>query len=259
MARSRGERLERLVSHMRVEGSSRIEHLASVFNVSTATIRRDVKELERQGVLLQTVGGGIHYGGGGGLHTYEPVAQTAAQLEEKIRIGRYVSRLVQAEDEILIGPGSTTLIAGKSLADIDDREFRVITNSIELALVTSRKPNIRSVLIGGEVSGTGTTGFDGPSDFFAHCHREHKLFLSCDGVDIERGVTAFDTAYLGLVRKMVDVSRDITLLVDSSKLATSRFNRIMPVSRVTRLVTDCKAKHEICEQLRSVGIEVVTV
>lgn len=259
MGKSRYERLQQLNSHIRVEGASRIEDLSKQFDVSTATIRRDVKELERRGFVVQTVGGGIMYSGGVHLNSIDPASDSITQFEQKLRIGRYASSLVNAEDEILIGPGTTTLIVGKSLADIHDREFRIITNNLELALITGQNRNIHTVLIGGELSGTGTTGFDGPRDFFTHCHSGHRLFVSCDGVDIVHGLTSFSTAYLGMLQKMFAASIDITVLVDSSKLGVARFNSIAPVSRVNRLVTDKDADPELCGGLRDLGIEVVQV
>ncbi|MDA3951732.1 MAG: DeoR family transcriptional regulator, partial [Spirochaeta sp.] len=129
MVHTRKERLSRLLAKVRVEQHTTIDSLAAHFDVSTVTIRRDIKELEKQDVLVQTVGGGVIYKT---EHTGAvDVHSMGHAIAEKIRIAEYCTGLVRNQDDILIGPGTTTFLVGKILSGITDRNFRIITNSLE--------------------------------------------------------------------------------------------------------------------------------
>ena len=53
-------RLEQLLNRLKIEQQqTSIDELADFFSVSTATIRRDIKELEKNESIIQTVGGGV--------------------------------------------------------------------------------------------------------------------------------------------------------------------------------------------------------
>ncbi len=241
-----------------MEGSTSLEDLSRHFGVSTATIRRDVKILEQEQNVVQTVGGGILYRRNG-----EAAVQTldagSAHIEEKIRIAEYCTELVEDHDEIIVGPGSTTFITGRILSGIDDRRFRIITNSLDLALETAGVSNLETVILGGEVHGRQSAGFTDHNDYFSSCHRKHKLLLSVDGLDLERGLTIFDPRYLTIVKKMIDVSAQIILAMDSSKIGKVTFNRLGEVEIVSTLVTDLNAPSSVCRELERRGITVVTV
>ena len=50
MVNNRQRRIDLLLNKVKVEQQTSIEDLSNFFNVSTATIRRDIKELEKRGV-----------------------------------------------------------------------------------------------------------------------------------------------------------------------------------------------------------------
>lgn len=255
--KSKHHRRELLLNRLKIEQQSSIDELAMHFGVSTATIRRDIKELEKNDAVIQTVGGGV-------LLQNErsgAVANRAAgrAIVEKIRIAEYCTELVREQDDILIGPGTTTFLAGKIMSGITDRSFRIITNSLELALETNESRNIRTVILGGEVWNRHSVGPLGGHAYFANCHRQHTLLLSADGVDRNNGVSFFETQLMPVIQQMIAVSNRIILAVDSSKFGRSRFNRVVDWDKIDLLVTDDAAPVEDLAFLRANGVEVVVV
>mgnify|MGYP006282922885 FL=1 len=258
MIKNRRKRLEELLNRIRLEGSTSLEDLSRYFGVSTATIRRDVKLLEQEQNVVQTVGGGILY--------RQPQAGSAetgdtqtAYIEEKIRIAEKCTELVEDQDEVIIGPGSTAFIVGRILTGIDDRRFRIITNSLELAMEASGVSNIETVILGGEVHGRYSAGFTAHDEYFDSAHRRHKLLLSVDGIDLEQGLTIFDPKFLRVLERMLAVSSTVILAADSTKIGRVSFNRIGGLEIVSTLVTDAGAPEEVCEALRGRGVTVLTV
>lgn len=254
---SRKDRLARLRTKIQVERQATIDDLARFFRVSTATIRRDIKALETETPVIQTVGGGVLYqtDHSGAV---DPRAGSHA-IQEKIRIAEYCTELVHDKDDILIGPGSTTFLTGKILSGITDRSFRIITNSLELAVEASVAPNIRTVILGGEVFNRHSVYPDRQLEYFAGCHSEHMLIMSADGVDLEIGVTMFESRLVETVRRMIAVSNQIILAADSSKFGRATYNRVCGLESISMVVTDHNIERGIVTRLEAQGCRVEIV
>ncbi len=257
MAENRKQRLTRLLNKIKVEKQVSIDQLSQFFDVSTATIRRDIKELEKQEAVVQTVGGGVLYQTE--LTGAVDPSSAGQAIAEKIRIAEYCTELVRDQDDILIGPGTTTFLAGKIMSGITDRRFRIITNSLELAVETSVADNIRTVILGGEVWHQHTVGPDSGYEYFRHCHRKHTLVMSADGLDLEHGITVFETPMVAVVRQMMDVSDRIILALDSRKFGRARYNRVADIGRMSLVVTDTDAPRDYVDFIRDQGIPVALV
>jgi len=257
MVNSRKHRIEQLLNRLKLKKQTSIADLAQFFNVSTATIRRDLKDLEKNDAVIQTVGGGVifqtEYTG-----ALTPQSSTRA-IEEKIRIAEYCTELIREQDDILIGPGTTTFLAGKIMSGITDRSFRIITNSLELAIETEESPNIRTVILGGEIWNKHSVSTHSGNGYFADSHHHHTLVLSADGVDREHGVSIFETRMIGMIQEMIKVSDRIILAVDSGKFGQARYNRIIEWDKINLFVTDKKVPDNEVDFLVNQGIEVVTV
>ncbi len=257
MGRNRDRRLEELLKRIRVKGSTSVEELSDVFGVSTATIRRDIRILEAENEVLRTVGGGIlSRDTESGNKEKKPGVPL---IEEKIRIAEYCIDLVEEHDELLIGPGSTAFLVGRIFTGISDRRFRIITNSLELAMEASRSPNLDGVILGGEVYNKHSAGFTAHHDYFSTCHRKHKAFISADGVAIGSGLTLFDPRFLSILQKMIEVSSEVILVADSSKIGLARYNKVADLDRVTMMVTDTNAPASFTRHLETLGVRVVLV
>ena len=253
---NRKKRNERLLNRIKVEQQTTLENLAEFFHVSTATIRRDIKKLEERGLVIQAVGGVIRYSQER-TGAVDPRRSNQA-IEEKIRIAEYCTELVNDQDDIIIGPGTTTFLAGKIMSGITDKSFRIITNSLELDLETSSVENIRTLIIGGEIWNKHTVG-TGDSEYFAGCHHNHTLILSADGIDLEHGLTIFESRLLGLMKTMVSVSSKVILAADSSKFGRIRYHHLGPLEVATSIITDSGLDPDFEKEILSRGIRLVKV
>jgi DeoR family transcriptional regulator of aga operon len=258
MIQNRRKRLEELLNRIRVEGSTSLDQLSRYFGVSTATIRRDVKLLEQEQSVVQTVGGGILYRQPQAAATHNG-EERIPFIDEKIRIAEKCTELVEDQDEIIVGPGSTAFIVGRIMTGICDRRFRIITNSLELALEAASVANVETVILGGEVYGRHSAGFTAHDEYFTTAHRQHKLIMSVDGIDLDHGLTLFDPRYMTILQRMISVSREVILVADSSKIGRVSFNKVGDVDAVRILVTDAHAPAQVCEELDKRGISVITV
>lgn len=257
MAESRRERLTRLRDTIRIARHTTLDNLAASFGVSTATIRRDIKILEVSGEVIQTLGGGVRHQADASLPLSGP--QPIRAIDEKIRIAEYCSELVEENDDVIIGPGLTALIAGRIMSGLTDRCFRIITSSLELALETSRLASIRTVVLGGDVRGGDVLPPAGGYEYLSRCHRDHLLVMSADGLDSDGSVTVFDPALAPVYEAMMAVAGRVVLAIDSDSVGRTRHIQVATAGQLTSVVTDGRAQREVVQTLRDRGIEVVLV
>lgn len=250
-------RQEQILQVIRARRRTTIKHLAETFDVSTATIRRDLKRIIPENNIVQTVNGGVEY--------REQLFDTPASevmgehVQEKIRIAEYVAGTVKDYDDLLIGPGSTTLFVGRILSGIAGVRFRIVTNQIELALETMDLENIETILLGGRLTRNHSIGYQQHKDYLDDCNPSHRLIFSADGIHPEHGLTLFETEFAPILRKMIAASQEVILVADGTKLGRVYFTTLCQLSIVDTLVTDDTAPTEIVEALRTQGVRVEVV
>ncbi len=257
MIKNRRERLEALINAIRIEGSTTIEKLAKRFNVSTSTIRRDLKLLEGSHQIIHTVSGGIvynkDYAGPSKMEAFKE------NINEKLRIAEYCTGLIREHNTVAVGPGAITYLVGKIISGITDINFRVITNSLELAIELSDISNIKTVIVGGEVENRYSIGYDSDSDFFNNIKFIDIFFLTADGIDLDYGITYFNTSNLKIVKQMMHVSKKVILIADSSRFGRICFNYLTNIENVSMIVTDTNLDGNILKAIRKKGVEIITV
>src|SRR5690606_28338528 len=130
--------------------------LAARHGVSEMTIRRDLDELARQGVVRRIRGGALSLL----LRGEEPPfgVREREAVEEKRRIAAEIADLIADGEAVLLDGGTTTLETARALRD---RRLTVLPLSLHAAQELSTAPRIRLVLPGGEVR-PGELNFVGP-------------------------------------------------------------------------------------------------
>ena len=92
----------------------------------------------------------------------------------------------------------------------------------------------------------------------AALHADH-LFLGADGLDLEVGLTTPDILEAQLNNVMIQVSSQVTVVADSSKIGRRSLSSIGEISAIHRLITDQSIDPAIAEAIRAKGIELVIV
>jgi len=230
-----------------------VVELASIFNVSEMTIRRDLASLEGLGLIHRTHGGAVSARG----RSYEPpfLARSSAYNDEKVRIGKAAAALVKTGDSIALDSGTTALEVAREL--VTARDITVLTPSFQVAQVLADRAGIRLILTGG-ILRPGELSMIG--DLATHAFEElfvDKLFLGAAAVDIQIGLTEFNYEDALVKRAMAASAKEVILLVDSSKFGQVAFSRIAPLRCVNRIVTDSKVSDEIRSAYERVGVEVI--
>ncbi|MCU6794502.1 DeoR/GlpR family DNA-binding transcription regulator [Paenibacillus sp. WQ 127069] len=248
------DRKKEIVNLLEELGVVRVSDMSKRFGVTEETIRRDLERLENEGSLLRTHGGAV-------LNRKEgpelPVLQRElVQAEEKRSIGEYAASLVKDGEVIALDASTTCLQMAKYFPN---KEITVITYSIPIAYELIKKTNIQIFLIGGYLDrhSLGNTGT--PAEKMLEGYHVDKFFFSCQGFDLQRGISEPYEAHVQLKKSIASISDQLILLADSSKFQRKSLVRLIGLEEVSMLVTDNHMPVEALQEMDSSDINVVVV
>ena len=140
------ERHDAILRLLDEKASVRVSDLSDRFGVSSATIRKDIKALERLGKLRRTHGGAIRIAPNDTEVRFD--AAQAVAHREKVRIGRAAAKFVADGDTILVQSGTTCLELVRALEG--KRDLTLITCDMAIAMEAEAKlVDSCIILIGG--------------------------------------------------------------------------------------------------------------
>jgi DeoR family transcriptional regulator of aga operon len=240
---------------VRQHGSVQVASLAHRFGVSAQTVRKDLRYLAERGVMARAYGGAIDSGMmGGALAEPNYEAKRTTQLDEKRRIGIRAAALIKPGDTIVIDSGTTGIQLAEAVPNID---ITVVTNDFGVLSALAPKSNINLVMLGGELRRRNMAFYGGLTiEALGELHMD-KLFLGVDGFDLERGITTHYEPEAQLNRKMVEATREVIAITDSSKFGKACLHRIIPVTALNMLITDTGAPEEIIQASQQLGFELL--
>jgi DeoR family fructose operon transcriptional repressor len=249
------ERQQWIVERARSAGRVEVASLSDELDVTTETIRRDLKVLERHGLLRRVHGGAIPVERLG----FEPGLATrdAVLTAEKERIAKAALAELPTEGSILLDAGTTTARLAEALPV--DRELVVLTNGLPTAMSLSSRPNITVLLIGGRVRGRTLASVDSWALSALADSYVDVAFLGTNGVSVERGLTTPDTTEAAVKRAMVGAARRAVLLADHTKVGNDHLSKFANLEDIDVFITDSGIEAEDAERLGARGPRVVIV
>lgn len=253
------ERRRMIVELVQANGSKRVAQLCDLFAVSEMTIRRDLRDLEREGLLRRVHGGAVINLG----RSYEPpyAMRTTRNEARKQAIGRRAAELVLDGDSIALDVGTTTLELAQALRG--KRNLTILTASLAIANAVvkhlSLTSDVRLILTGGIVR-AGELSMIGPvpARTYGEYHVD-KAFIGVGGLDLEAGLTEYNLDDALVKKALIQNARRRIVLADSSKIGRTTFTAVAPLSVVDSLVTDDAIPPEMRSALQAAGIEVLIV
>lgn len=230
--------------------------LASEFNVSEMTIRRDVNALEASGMVRRVVGGAIYLSGKAFEPSFEARAGVAAI--EKMNIAEAVVHLLQPHETVILDSGSTVLAVAKAIRG-SGLGLTVVTPSILVAVELADEPDTTVLLTGGRVrpGELSLIGLETEETFERYNCDTYVMGVA--GVDAVRGISEFHRGEGSVKRAAVRAADRVIVVADETKLGRVQLMNIVPLADVALLVTDGEDNHPTLVAARSLGVNVVCV
>ncbi|MBO1337198.1 DeoR/GlpR family DNA-binding transcription regulator [Streptomyces sp. VRA16 Mangrove soil] len=247
------ERQQEILRLARDGGRVDVLSLAEEFQVTAETIRRDLKALDRAGLVRRVHGGAIP----AGRLDFEPdlAERESTAADEKDRI----ARAALAE---LPGEGSIVLDAGTSVARLAamlplESELTVVTHSLPTAARLADHPGIQLHLVGGRVRHRTRAAVDAWALRAYSEIRADVVFLAANGFSAASGLTTPDLAEAAVKRAALAAARRVVLLADSGKHGQEHFARFGDLADVDLLITDTGLADEDAAAIEAGGTEVI--
>ena len=245
----RSERFERIIAELRANPAVRISTLAESFGVAAETVRRDLDELSRRGLVARTYGGAA----------VRPMVREPAvndryrqRGEERSRIGRQAATLVEPGDVLMIDSGSTTSHFARRLA-ASAQNVTVLTNSLNVALALGQNARLRVVLCPGDYNPREAGVYGQETTAFLGRYHATKAVIGASGLTGE-GPVDMDSAACGVKRAMFERAERRMLLVDQSKFEARSLELVCPLDALDDVVADANPSPVLCEALTAAGV-----
>lgn len=226
-------RHDQLLMLISERGYMNIDELAGLLDVSTQTVRRDIRKLSDQGLITR------HHGGAGRASSVVNTAfeqREVSLTEEKKAIAEAVADYIPDGSTIFITIGTTVEQVARAL--LNHNHLRIITNSLRVAHILYKNPRFEVMVPGGTLR-PHNSGIIGPSAAaFTANFRADYLITSVGAIDSDGVLLEFDVNEANVVKMMMAHSRSILLVADHTKYTASAAVEIGNVSQVSALFTD---------------------
>lgn len=231
-----------------------VEDLSAQLEVSLSTVRRDLDELEAEGIVRRVHGGAV---------LVRPTEPDAPELSPDLREVEHAAdkRAIAAAAVGLVNPGSVVLVTGGTttaallplLASVHD--LVIVTNSLDVATRLSTT-DVDLMVLGGalrrpELSLLGHL----VAAAIAELHIDHVI-TSAYGIDARSGILGASAQECETDRHLARSALRLTVLADASKFGRRSPHRIVGFDTVTDLVTTDDAPEADLTELRAHGVAV---
>lgn len=237
----KSQRHEQLMDLCSQRGVISVRQAAKIFGISEMTVRRDFDELASTGAVVREHGG---------IRLPE-VAQSvpseipyfdklAVRQSEKQRIAQAACALIEPDDTVFLGPGSTCAAIARALPPV---RLRIVTNSIIALNMLQIHPGLEVCCLGGQYRRR-SGSFIGPvaEDSLAPLGID-KCFIGTNGV--MSGVISCSNLEEGRLQALAcDRAASRFLVFDSSKLDQLDFYNFYNLNRIDAVITDAGASDE---------------
>ncbi|WP_330932644.1 DeoR/GlpR family DNA-binding transcription regulator [Enterococcus sp. BWR-S5] len=227
------ERHKKIMDLLNQESIVKSQELSDLLNASESTIRRDLQELEKAGMLERVHGGAKIKSDLGSEQSMNE--KSIKNIQEKQLLGKAAAEVVNDGDVIYLDAGTTTL---EMIPYLTGKDVTAVTNSVHHAAQLIDL-NINTIILGGTLKLStkaiiGSTSMEQLKQF-----RFNKVFMGMNGIHPDFGLTTPDPEEAALKRLAIQHAEQAFVLADHSKLNKVSFTKVVDVEHVILLVDYC--------------------
>jgi DeoR family transcriptional regulator of aga operon len=256
MSIRRTDRMREVLSLLRDRGEVDSQALRKELRVSAATLRRDLAELEEQGLLVRTHGGARALDPSG---SEIPVRlRDHRTIAIKRRIAQHAAALVPA------GPQAVALTGGVTTGEVARAlkgrpQMTIVTNSLTIAADCAVDAHMKVIVTGGLVRANSLEAVGPMSEHAFQVINVGTAILGADGMSADVGATTFDEAEARTAIAMGANAQLVVVAVDGSKIGKVTLAKMAPLSEIDHLVTDSTADSGQLSRIAAAGVSVHVV
>ncbi|MFJ6728057.1 DeoR/GlpR family DNA-binding transcription regulator [Streptomyces sp. NPDC091281] len=227
------ERQQTILQMLQTRGQLAIADLSARFEVSEMTVRRDLAQLEKTGLLRRIHGGAARAGSG----SFEPPFALRARLHTEAK--RAIATAVAAEltdgQTVILDGGTTGMAVAEALVG---RNLTVCALNMRVAEILASSPATRVMLPGGIIRHDELSLAGAAAERTLADHRFDTYVMTVSGIDTAAGLTEWNLDDAAVKRAALAVAGRCVVACDSSKFGQTAFARIAALGDVDVIITD---------------------
>jgi DeoR family transcriptional regulator, aga operon transcriptional repressor len=249
------ERRRAILDLLTNQGRVLVTELSRHFETSQVTIRKDLEILHSRGLVHRTHGGALPAREGA---LEDPTLREKEKLhrQEKMRIAENAAMKVKEGQVVILDSGTTTTTIARALRNF--KNLTIITNAVNIAAELAGTA-VEVILTGGTVRKNSFSLVGPIAEETLHRLTADLLFLGVDGFDVHYGLSTPNLLEAKVNRVMVEISKKIVAVCDSSKFGRRSLSLIAPVSMLHEVITDRGLSKTDLRALKQAGVEVTLV
>lgn len=247
------ERRNQIMNLLNEKKSILVQDTAILYGVTEETIRRDLKVLEQQGLILRTHGGAIL--------PEDIKAEPSLQLREitnisgKDLIGKEAAKLIHDGDTIILDASTSSLYVAKNIKD--RKAITVITNSQKVILELTECTDIALISTGGTLRHSSMSYVGRAAENSLECYYANKAFLSSKGFSPGQGLTDSSELESDIRKKMIQRSQQVIYLCDHTKFDRVGYLTTAGLDAIDYIITDVEMNEQWREAITQASIQTV--
>lgn len=250
---TREERHEIILASLLHADRVPVTALAEKLDVSAVTVRKDLSDLEKQGLLYRSHGHAIKadpY-----INNRSVIEKEKLMPAQKQLIGAKAAELITPDDSIIIASGTTIHAFARSIRPIN--QLTVISACLRATEILGTVEGVEIIQLGGILRQSSLSVVGEFAKLpFSDCSCS-KLFLGVDGIDPDYGITTTDIREAELNKVMMHAAQKVIVLADSSKFMKRGFSKIADLADIDLIITDNGIAPAMERRLAEAGIEVL--
>ena len=252
---SQSERMEHVLRLLETRDYVQVAELSQAFAVSEVTVRSDLTELARQGLVARIRGGVRALQHGQSEVGFD--LRLRLEVDRKRAIARAAAAMVNEGEAVALDASTTAYYLALELRS--KRELVVVTNGLLVATALADAPGITVLVTGGmlRLSAMSLVG-----DFGADVLRTTRInkgFLGARGLSLSRGLMDLNPDEVRIKQEMADACEQVYGIFDGTKWHRSALLAFVSVEELAGIITDSSAPTDEVEAWRAAGVNVISV
>lgn len=233
-----------------------VSELAEELDVSTVTIRRDLDEIEQEGLCIRKRGGAIRVNPGVTMEIPYSIKRHE-MVEEKEKIANAALDFIEDGDTFILDSGSTIYSLAMLLGT--KSQITVVTNDLRIAVKLAENPKINLICTGGIARPLVFSLQGSIAEAFIKELHVDKTFLGADAINPNGVISNVNIEEVAIKKAMINAAAQVILLTDSSKFNKSGFVNICELSGIDVVITDDGITDETRNLIADQNIKLIIV
>lgn len=227
------ERQHKIVELLNHKSKVNVLELTTLFDVSAATVRSDLRHLEKEGKLIRTHGGALLES----KASFEPgtLAKRDVNIAVKKLLAAAAEKMIEEGDTIILDAGTTTCQLAKLIIR---RNLTVVTNDLEIARLLAESQTVTTIMLGGMIRASVNCTIGGPALKMLDELSVDRAFMGTNSFSFSKGATTPNLEQAAVKRAMIGCAAEVVLMCSQRKLNRKSFAQFASMQEIDAMVIE---------------------